>query len=101
MVFTVGSSERMRVNGATGNVGIGTTSPSEKLEIYGSQATPVTVKLRNDNAGISAGTKLLFGNYLGTDTAYLSDQFDGGTFNIRLWKPAVGYMAFGTSDVER
>jgi hypothetical protein len=39
MVFTAGSSERMRVNGSTGFVGIGTASPATRLHAFGGQAT--------------------------------------------------------------
>jgi hypothetical protein len=35
MVFTVGSAERFRVNGASGRVGIGTISPSQLLQVQG------------------------------------------------------------------
>jgi len=35
MVFTAGSSERFRVNGSSGNVGIGTNNPTRQLSIYG------------------------------------------------------------------
>jgi hypothetical protein len=84
-----------------GSLGVGTAAPSEKLEIKGSVASPITIKLRNDSASTSAGTKVLFGNYAGTDTAYLSNQFDGATFNTKVWQQGAGYMAFGTSDVER
>jgi len=35
MVFTVGSSERMRVNGSSGNVGIGTATPADRLTVIG------------------------------------------------------------------
>ena len=70
------------------------------LSIYGSITTPVGIALRNDNAGTSGGTKLEFGNYSGTVTAYLSNQFDGGSFNTRLWQQAAGYIAFGTNNAE-
>jgi len=83
------------------NLGVGTSTPSQKLEVYGSQTTPVVIKLRNDNPSTSAGTKISFGNYASTETAYLSNQFDGSTFNTKVWQEATGYMAFGTSDTER
>lgn len=70
------------------------------FSVYGDITTPVGVGLRNDNAGTSGGTKLEFGNYRGTITAYLSNQFDGGSFNTRLWQQAVGYIAFGTNNAE-
>jgi hypothetical protein len=70
-------------------------------EVKGSIASPVIFKLRNDSASTSAGTKMLFGNYAGTDTAYLSNQFDGASFNTKVWQQAVGYMAFGTNNTEQ
>jgi hypothetical protein len=82
------------------NVGIGTSSPSQKLEIYGSQTTPVSIKLRNDNGATTGGTSLVFGNYAGTDVAYLNSQTDGSNFNVKLWN-ASGYLAFGAANQER
>lgn len=81
--------ERLRLDGA------GT------IEQRGSQATPVTLRMRNDNGGTAAGTKFVVGNFAGTDTAYLQDQTDGAFFNLKIWKQSAGYMAFGTNDTER
>ena len=39
ILLTVESGEAMRINGSSGNVGIGTSSPSTKLEVYDDAAT--------------------------------------------------------------
>lgn len=46
--------EIMRIQGSTGFVGIGETSPSAKLEIRGSGATSATTALRVENSNTSA-----------------------------------------------
>lgn len=50
MVFTVGSSERFRVNGSSGNVGIGTTAPLRNIQMEGTTAY-VGMGIRNLNTG--------------------------------------------------
>jgi len=39
--------ERMRIDGSTGNIGIGTTTPAEKLQVHGS------IKISSSSAGIA------------------------------------------------
>jgi hypothetical protein len=56
MVFTAGSSERFRVNGSSGNVGIGTTSPTNGKLVIQESGTSVgsTIRLIGTNTTGSA-----------------------------------------------
>jgi hypothetical protein len=66
-----GGSERMRID-SSGNVGIGTTNPDQKLNVEGNDANAVQLKIKNNN--VSNGNK------------YLS-LFVGGTtgFSVNGW----------------
>ena len=55
MRFIVNASEAMRINSA-GNVGIGTTNPSQKLEVEGNIYTGGSIRIKD------AGDQLEFGN---------------------------------------
>lgn len=57
MVFTVGSSERMRVNGSSGNVGIGTSTPGVRLDVSTTSAGGTAEVLRLSNPGGGANTQ--------------------------------------------
>jgi hypothetical protein len=66
--FTNNNAPQMYIN-TSGNVGIGTTSPSEKLEIYGSAAATsnfTALKLTNGSDG---GLKILFSNAVSSELA--------------------------------
>ncbi len=55
-------SEAMRIQGATGNVGVGNSNPSAPLTVNGGTATAATIQLGNhgDNAAIHAKYNLAF-----------------------------------------
>ncbi len=76
------------INRATGNVGIGTTSPSAKLEIKGSGATSATTALRVENSSAAARLTIL----------------DDGTsaFNTsHLYVSSSGNVGIGTTNPQR
>jgi hypothetical protein len=68
----------------TGNVGIGTNSPSRKLIVYDTDANVPTIGLRTDGSGATDGFDLQF-----------------ASSNTFLFNRANGYMAFGTGNTER
>ena len=65
LVFDTNSTERMRITSA-GNVGIGTTNPSQKLEVYGSAKvdSSLWVNNSNGNAQVNAYSGGKIGTYL-------------------------------------
>jgi hypothetical protein len=71
MQFNVDGSERMRIESVSGNVGIGVTSPSYKLDTYGAVAS----------RGSGAGNAAFVLQEVGNNPWYLT-QFTGGSFSI-------------------
>jgi hypothetical protein len=64
-----------------GNVGIGTTSPAYKLDVY-SATSPATIGLKTD-----ATYNSVFRDYIATTDTYLditTERTDGGGFNFLL-----------------
>jgi predicted heme/steroid binding protein len=69
MMFETGGTERMRISGSNGYVGIGTTNPSQKLEVVGGEIKAGRVDSSNE------GGQLSFGRASDNNTAWYIDAY--------------------------
>jgi|GEM_PF-5493257 len=98
---SIPSTEKMRIQ-TNGNIGIGTTSPTKLLELYGSEinTTPFTnsisgIKINNDYGGaLYSGADLIFGGHNGDRIAGIEGMTTG--YNSGLNKFG-GSLLFGTN----
>ncbi|MCF7843850.1 hypothetical protein K9M47_03055, partial [Candidatus Gracilibacteria bacterium] len=79
MYFHTAGSERIRIDGA-GAVGIGTTTPTAKLDVVGSGSTSATTAFRVANS-------------VGTDALEIKDN-GISTFNNRVYQTGLGESTF-------
>ena len=90
-VFDVGGIERMRIDASSGNVGVGTSSPSYPLTVQSSNAEMATLT-RNVNVSVSgaAGVNFNLGALVGTTPTF------GASIQGVLEDANNGYMALRT-----
>jgi trimeric autotransporter adhesin len=90
-----GTSEVVRIVGSTGNVGIGTTSPTGKLDVLSTYASDVTAQtVLRDNTGVAL-------NFGGTASGFkfiqAQDASGASTFYNLLLNPRGGTLMVGAS----
>jgi hypothetical protein len=91
--FSTAATERMRLD-ASGNLGLGTSSPAEKLDVYDNSASNVSIKVGNTSGAL----QLLQGNgaaYLYTATNQPLIFSNNNSEKMRL--DASGNLGLGTS----
>lgn len=111
---TNNGTERMRIEPNTGNVGIGTASPSARLTVAGAINTPTTTVAASTVDLASSNTHTLA--TVGGSTITLQNLANGATYNIivedstsrtyafsgctnTFWKPAAGPTTAGTRTI--
>ena len=81
----------------TGNVGIGTDSPSDKLHLFYNSATSSGVILDNSNPTVNGGTRVSF-KYNGVETGYIRNFFNGGDFSTEIQANSDVRLKVGSSE---
>jgi hypothetical protein len=89
MVFLTGSSSRMWINGATGDVGIGTNAPGAKLDVSGGNIRSLNTTAASQIIASNTGGILTLARDSSTGgsygLAYSSNLYSDGAYPLRIW----------------
>jgi hypothetical protein len=90
---------------ASGNVGIGTASPSQKLDVVNTANSGISIRVNSTNAGSSTYGSLIFGNDADSSVSYIQQNSStnttlGGGNSLNVFSKA-GAMTFSTASTER
>ena len=77
LTFQTNSLERMRING-NGNVGIGTTTPTEKFEIFDTNNTATRLKISNTSGGSNAHSSVIVSSNVAYAEFFARSNSPGG-----------------------
>ena len=91
--------EAMRID-SSGNVGIGTDSPSQKVEVSNNANSSTWLKVSNTDTGTGAASGVLFGNNSG-DTGAISLTSSSAGGNLFLRTLSTNALTLGTNNTER
>lgn len=92
---TAGATDRMYIDGATGDIGIGETNPEEKLEVNGS------ILMTNNNFLYCENSVGANSNLIGRDSVDELFVGDEGFNNPMILQTGQSYMLFKTSSTNR
>ena len=82
MLFNTNATERMRISGSNGYVGIGTITPLDNLHIAASEVGNVGISIQNTNASYSS--QLRFLNCAGTEKAAVTFVQSTTSLNLNV-----------------